>query len=591
MMRKILSISVYFFCLVFLFSSVSHAQEPVSVKVDGKVVMRLFSTTEASGAEQATRAMKIISAKLSEASPGKEINIKKEKDGYSIYWGSSFVTAVSKEQAKKQKSDEKSLAELWMKNLIEAVGYENLQVSSTYIRIPLKEEGSVTVGSSGKIETKFDSANIKVEIQDASDKVLITPLNTGEFSLFLKRGRERVIIKILSRERAGTLVPQIEQVVTGNPATPEIILSAVIMRIWDAVILKPGAKFFIKEVPEISKPVSRNSTMKVMVPVVIEGENYFRTEGNVAVNVKNEEILWKTPDELWVSNRPESVKVDGNLFRGRLKKGNSVRLLYSHKNISSENRKVLVSIINKGTAKMKILIRKAAAGPGKFELYTGHMAAMRYMSLYGAEAGYILELAPHSDADIEDSELLPNDLLSGFCDFQILEGREAEINVKTYIAANKPSFLEEINQPFDPFKIHPHGTFPQPVVELSQTHKVSSGTSSEIEVGKWPWKIDAGTGEPNTGNYGVIYKLKMKIINDTPSRHDLVISFVPLNGLSQASVIVDNDLHDIPGTQKDASVNIKRITFAPSEEREIELVTIPEASSCYPVKFVFGAGV
>ena len=159
-------------------------------------------------------------------------------------------------------------------------------------------------------------------------------------------------------------------------------------------------------------------------------------------------------------------------------------------------------------------------------------------------------------------------------------------NLQSIKTKNKNEGLKEIDEPFDPFKIHPHGVFPVPEILNENTYKVSSG-DLEVTVGKWPWVIDAQTGEPNTGNFGVVYTLKTNLVNDTSYPVTVDVIFTPLNGTSQGTFIIDGDLIESKILKKDTPQTIRQIKLRPNETLDCEIITIPEASSCYPVQFLF----
>ena len=580
-----------FFIFLFLLLPVLAQEQGVPVIIDGTTVMRLYDTSNAPAEPLAKKVTSIIENKINAGAPGKELKVKDSDKGKAIYWGDTLVVLVTKEQAQKQNSDLAPLATMWLKNIISVVGEERLWVSERSLNIAIAESGSISVGNSGDISFKYDEKVLNISSSPESNTISFTPLAVGDFSVNIKRGNGRAIIKIFSRERAGELRNSIEQIVTGSPAGADIVRMAAIMRVWDAATIKKGAYLYFKELPEVKHELLSGNKITIPVSVIIEGPQYYRTEGIVNVIVINKEIKWNAPQFLWVSNRPETVKENGILFKRTITKDMSTRLLYSHKNGTEAKRKLIISLKNPTRKKTSLLLRKVSAGPDKFELYAGHKAAMRYMAMYASGSGMVLELPPGGTAEIEDSDIQSQFLLSGFCDFQILEGDSAEIKVLNYTESSNPDSLQEIEEPFDPFKIHPHGVFPNPEITINKTYNLSSLDSEFIDVGRWPWLIDSETAEPNTGNYGAIYKLKVTLVNDTKHRGDVRLTFIPLNGVSQGSILLDGKLIETSVVRKDESYNVKVFSLSAGEKREIELITMPEASSSYPVKFLFDRGI
>lgn len=570
--------------------AVAFAEESTPLTIEESVVLRLFDTADGTSASQVEKASKLIEERLNKAYPGKELEVKKFKNGYAIFWRDTLIINVSKEQAQKHNSEPEDLANLWLNNLLTVIGRENLSVSQKSIKIPVNELSYIITSGTGEYKLTCNKLELlAVTIDNPNSKIMFTPKRTGDYSLLIKRGIERVIVTIAVRERAGKISQEIDQEVTGTPTSPDCISSAIAMRIWDGVELKPGANMTILELPTIKKSLKLGEHMKAPVKILLDGADYCKTEGTLTINIINKPIAWEKPEWLWISNRPERVAEDGILFNETLKLDQSIRLLYSHKNVSTQRRKLQLLIKNNSIKPAKLLLRKAVAGPDKYELYAGHIAAMRYMDLYRTESGYILEIAPKSDAAVEDTFIPQDALLSGFCDLQLVEGDPLQISVKSWSTKQEPTQLPTINEPFDPFKIHPHGVFQSPTLTIKENMKLDNSSNSvkEIDIGRWPWMIDPITAQPNTGNYGVIYNIVMELKNNSNKVKNINVSFMPLNGVAQSSLILNSELLEVKPTAKDSTTKIKTFSLEPGQTQKVEISTIPEASSSYPVKFIF----
>lgn len=585
---KSLKYSAFFFLLSFLLSfSFVYAQDSnsIPVKVNDTVVFRLFNTDREDASAIAEKASKILNEKFESGASADSLETEIEDGGgISIYWGTSLIVTVTKEQALKHNSEPSALAKLWLKNIISAAAVKPLEMSASKIVIALGDSTSVTIGGNGKVKFKYPQKALEVSFDEEESEVKIHPLKTGEFDLVIIRRNQRGTVKLIVKERAGKIDRDIELEVTGMPASTEVIKSGVLWRIPDAVTLKPGASVYLKDDISIYQSIIEGDTALLSVPVILEGPNYITVEGTVKVRINNTGLKWKAPSELFISNRPEIIKEDGILFNKSIPEASHVRMMYSHKNGSDFNRKLAVSLKNKSPKPVKLLFRNAAAGPDKFEMYAGHKAAYRYMALYGTGSGYVLEVPAFGNILILEKVITPNFLFSGICDIEVLEGKGIDVKVETFKSKNEG--LKEIDEPFDPFKIHPHGVFPVPEILNENKYKVSSG-DLEITVGKWPWVIDAQTGEPNTGNFGVVYTLSTDFINDTSYPVTVDVLFTPLNGTSQGTFIIDGELIESKILKKDTSQVIKQIKLRANETLNCKIVTIPEASSCYPVQFLF----
>ncbi len=573
--------------LPFFVICAAFAEESCPVVVNEIVVMRLFDQDGASAKLLAKEASQIIEKQIEAQASVNDLNIKETDFGYAIFWGSDMIVEVTREQARKHNSEPEALAGLWLKNIKEAGKIKPLPVSLNKLTIAMGDSDFITVGGEGPIELDYDASNLEISTED--DILIFTPLRPVNSKVVIKRKRQKASVLIVSKYRAGEINSNIDLVVTGTPASPEVIKSGLLYRLSDAVTLRPGASLYLAEELQINSSLFEGDKMKIPVKIILEGSNYITVEGVVIVSVVNSSLKWPDEGELWVSNRPELVDCDGVLFRASLDKEDAARFMYSHKNISDYGRKLRIICKNLSDKPADLLFRNASAGPGKYEIYTGHTAAVRYISLFMAKGGYLLRIPPFSEALLSDVVINSNLLFSGICDFNLIDGERVEVRVETFPSFASNLDLKDINEPFDPFKIHPHGIFPSSFIDIEHSFKTSDEIF-EIEVGKWPWVIDAATGEPNTGNFGMIYSIDAELVNDAQSPVAIDVTFTPLNGTSQGTIVFDGKLIETPVLQKDEEYVLDTIRLKGNEVQKINLLTIPEASSCYPIKFTLRRG-
>ena len=115
---KSLKYSAFFFLLSFLLSfSFVYAQDSKSipVKVNDTVVFRLFNTDREDASAIAEKVSKILNEKFESGASADSLETETEDGGgISIYWGTSLIVTVTKEQALKHNSEPSALAKLWL---------------------------------------------------------------------------------------------------------------------------------------------------------------------------------------------------------------------------------------------------------------------------------------------------------------------------------------------------------------------------------------------------------------------------------------------------------------------------------------------
>lgn len=287
---------------------------------------------------------------------------------------------------------------------------------------------------------------------------------------------------------------------------------------------------------------------------------------------------------LLISNSPETVKENGILYHDTV--SGSVRLIYSHKNISSVKKKVYVLAENLSPTNNVITIKKkGTGGPSTDDLAIGKNGVARFLAsnlndsytlapgqvmvLDGAGAGGIL--APDQSiyammdltttGDVKFTFVMVDagsDVLTTYADLPILE---RDIHQRgTFFGANRTYHLSVTgNEP----------------VRFSV-----ADNNSDYHLGG----IDAITGRQviNKGNYGLMYKF---VIN-AESRIGLLTN--PRGGLFMgAGMQSDGSIYGLPniGFIKDGSQAVLNVVM--NKYDQSEFLFTPPVSSYMPVMFLF----
>jgi hypothetical protein len=577
--------------LIIVLSSQGWAQAPSEVVANGVVVMR-FSAKKGMDYEKAAEAAtKRIEEKINNGARPRDIKLVPQGKAMAIYWGDVQICLVDDYQAGMNKSTTIALARAWASNLMAAVSEHPLRLSKDTLSLPVGEEQRISVagGGKGEIKATYEASIIDVTVNSEDGEIMIKGRAAGTARLILQKGSSKGALRVFVKDWAGKIAPLVEKYVTGNPVPQELLMQATLAAVGEGVSVLPGAQVLVKELPRIPSTLRPDNDLLVTVPLLIEGKGYYPLEGGLKVKLKNIKLPIAEPTVLMISNRPEELEEDGILFQGRLSPQNPARLLYSHKNSTSSKKRLWITLKNLHRKPLRLFVKKAYGGPDKFEIQVGHRAAMRYLDYLRTKAGYVVDIAPGATYVLDDYDLPPNYTLSGLCDLQILEGDEAEIEVKNVMQGKIGGVLKMLQEPFDPFKIHPHGIFPAPTIQIEKHYQIP-GEPLTIEVGKWPWLIDSTTGEPNTGNYGVIYCINLKLTNKSNEQAKLDVQFTAINGVSMGSLIIDGTLYETGIVRQNETTRVAEITLAPREERNISIITFPEASSCYPVSIQISAG-
>ena len=547
------------------------------VIVGGETVMRLPT-------EKAQNVQMRIDKLLEEGADPKGILAKKTAKGYGVYWGDVLLVEVDNALALENKSTPEGLALVWARKLYDLVGPGLLQISPKSLLIPLGESSQLQLGgiAEGSVTVEGEAGVVRVAVE--GEAIRVEALAVGSTSLLVKRGKGKVKVPVRVKDWAGYPPQEVSIQVTGDPAPGDMVAEASLRAVAGSTRLNPGARIqFPEDMPSIpSVPSGRQ--LRFALPIeIVGGDDYFNVKSKVEVQVESIELELQEANLLVVSNRPERVDVDGVLMEYTFSETEPTRLMYSHLNETLADRNLWVNLYNEGSEPVKVWIGSTYAGPNRNEVHTGHMAAVRFLQQLGAEAGYVVEIPARNRFVVAHHLMLRRDLLSGFVNLQIVgEGKlRAEVHSKLAPSSNNTVGVVRLGGPFNPFKIHPHGVFAQPYFE-EWVDLTPSSEPVQVPYGKSPWLIDFETGLPNTGNFGVLYRYHFVLQNNESGPRDFEMVFEPHSGPGAGTFLVDGDILEAPFKRKGIETVLGRFRVDAGQERTIDLVTLPEASSNYP---------
>ncbi|MEN3005510.1 copper amine oxidase N-terminal domain-containing protein [Dehalobacterium formicoaceticum] len=287
---------------------------------------------------------------------------------------------------------------------------------------------------------------------------------------------------------------------------------------------------------------------------------------------------------LIISNSPETVKESGILYQDTV--CGSVRLIYSHKNVSSGKKKVYILAENPGMKNTVITVnKKGTGGPSTDDLAIGKNGVARFLSSnlkdsYTLAPGQVIVL----DGSGAGGILATNQSIYAMMDLTTTE------NVKfTFVMVDAGSDVLTTcaGLPILERDVHQRGTFfganrtYQLDVTGDQPVRFSlADSNSDYHLGG----MDAITGQQviNKGNYGLMYKL---VIN-AGSRMGLLTN--PRGGLFMgAGMLPDGSVYGLPNTGFVSNGTQAVMNLVMNQYDQSEFLFTPPVSSYMPVMFLF----
>jgi hypothetical protein len=548
-----------------------------SVRVNGQVVLRLRGPGASARAQQVAQRLRALPDRPA------PVQVTAEPDAAAVYVGGRRVVTADAQQARANRTSPEALASLWAARLEAALSVRRLRVEPPVLVLPVGGSRLVEVHTvpPGSPELGGYDAQVVDVRWEGPGRLRVTGRRAGSSRVALRYGPTRKEIQVWVRPLAGTLPDRVEVVVTGDPAPPEVVREAVLRSLERAVRVEPGG--FLEVTAGELPALGRGEVWRGEVPVRVRSPFALPVDGAVPVVVRNEVLELASPSRLLLSNNPERITADGILFREQVAPGESVRMMYHHSNGAAQDKVVTVRLRNPTGRAARLHLQLAAPNAWHDTMGVGHAAARRFLELLARGAGYVLEVPPEGEHRFTVQRTAPGQVVSGLLQLQVLDGGPLEVSVSVRTVYVLDRAVRWELGPDE--KTHPRGVFGPPELQVQAQLRV--GTDWSVEIGRSRKLYDLRTGAVLEGDYGVTYRLRLLLENPTDRPADVELVVVAASGPAYATFVVDGRLVDLRFLGVGRSAPVVSATLAPREVRAVELVTIPEAASWYPVRLLW----
>jgi hypothetical protein len=525
-----------------------------------------------------------------------KIEIKKVNDngkvtekpaGASIYWGGEKLITITYLQGKLNNSSPEELAKRWVGNLKKAFSAPpSLKVFPSQIFLAPGEKTDIKIlgNSTGKLTWKIDTENV-IEIKETAikDRLLVTGINKGDSNVEFQKEGVKIKITVSVREKIAEFSTQNIIFVSGIPCQPDVIKEAAIKELNRSISLTSGARLSIDPFNINPGPLFPGKELNLLVPIKVEGEGSVNVERFLPLKVKNEEEKFKKPVLLFVSDSPEKIIKDGIMFSHIISGGSPARLLYYHQNGSEKDKYLIIEVFNPYAISSRIWFISGTGGPNSQEAFVGHVATSRFMRNCLYNSGQFVTIPPKERLVIYMQKMAPKEILTGLFHLQSPISSFLELTVR---AESKPSgpITGEI-LPRDSESTHCRGVYPAPSVNINETY-ITGDAEKSIYIGKSPFLDSLDEGGPLYGNYGVLYEMTINIKNPSSSIKEVEMSFTSQGGIAQGTFLVDGRMIETPIVKSSEHVSLATIFLKGGEERIVQVNTIPQGGSHYPVRLI-----
>lgn len=544
------------------------------LRVRGRPVVRLFGSTARPRLEVAARRLAPLLPSAARVSV--------DLHGAKLIVNGVEILAAEQSDAGRAGVRPHVLARRWARALEEALAIPALAIVPPSLVLSPGEAAIATVSAAVPGDIKMGSFDRRVaDVVMVAGTLRVSGRQVGSTVVPLRVGAYRAQLGISVRPAAGVIPLAVEVAVTGTPATTNLIREAILRRLEETVRREPGAAMDLGPIA-IEGPLAPAASTATAVAVEIRSPYAGPVRGTVAVKVTNQPLALVDPAVLLVSNRPETITGNGLLFQETLIRDKPARLLYHHMNgTPSQTRVLKVTLTNPGGATARVHYLSGIAGPSPDPIHVGFSSTARFLDALLANRGYFVEVPPRGNTAFTAYTLVPMALVSGVMQFQVTEGGPVDLVVHVRL----PWLLDRtVTTDLGPWAFpHPRGTFPGSVVEIVREQPAHE-PAHLADLGVMSGLVDVRTGEPLVGDYGVLYRVLLRLTNPTGREVATVLTATAAGGLARGLFLVDGTPTDVglmrPGEQRTVAV----LTVAPGGTRDVLLVTMPVAGSFYPVR-------
>jgi hypothetical protein len=492
-----------------------------------------------------------------------------------VWSGEDLLAEISQQQSARWGTTPYSLARTFVMRLEaartgKAPALPNLE--PTRLTVPLGETRPARwLNLSGAPKVTISDPSI-AEVFLTGNEIRVTGTSQGQATITLSWDHTSLNLPVVVRPWAARLPKDLVVPLSGEMPRQEALRRVLLSRAWP----HPTARM------EITFPKAPPKSPEAPIPVQVQasGPGLLTAKAKVQVRFQPTPIQIYQAGALVMSNRPEKISSEGTLLRQMLPAA-PVRLLIHHCNQPQGPERFLeVLLRNPSDSPAKVFLVLEGVGPSADEIFAGHLASRRFLERMGDQQGITLQLAAGETVLLERLRMKPGQTVSAMGWLQVLQEVELDLTVRAVDAQGRAPDQDLAPAGPGPFSTG-RGLFPAEVYS-SHAHDLGSRYSF-IPLGDAPFTQDPITGEPNPGNFGVVYRLRLLLRNPTSEAREARLFFRPRGGPARGLFFVDGAFAETDNATSSSPYLLGRWSLAPGEVREVFLETFPQSGSNYPV--------
>jgi hypothetical protein len=387
---------------------------------------------------------------------------------------------------------------------------------------------------------------------------------------------------------AGTIVPQATLKITGSPVDPDWLVQHLEALVSGLTQSLPGTQVQIGHSQTPVTAPSPGARNQVSIPVQIrspDGE-YFDQSGATTVNVVNVPSEAFSPSLLFYDDDPERMTADGVLFRGTVSTSAPARLYYYHDD-SADPRRLAVILSTNAQALTSVQLVDVLAGPNIDVMTVGNAVTRNFLLTKSLGEGVIVDLSQDAPYLLANVAVAGEQLVAGTIDLRVLSGGPVTVSVVSVSPGVDPRSL--LGGPILPGDGHHRtGVFLlNGFGDETLTYAPNASDDVKVVIGDrepTPPSADPAAGGHDYGDYGVLHNIGVTFNNPTDAPSIAYLYFRPLAGPARASFLLDGMPVELGCMREPVPYEIAAYTLGPHTSGRVQLETMTDGGSFYPVE-------
>ncbi len=452
-----------------------------------------------------------------------------------------------------------------------ALAVPPIAVRPARLVVPLGESRSAAWQGPSRPEVAVSDPEV-AEARLEGNRVVVRGLAEGDALISLSFGAREVGLPVQVRTPAARLPARLSVSLTGATVSNSVLSQALRVALDAQSGLDPRAKLNLQ-------PSRANG--ELLVDVSASGPGLLPVSRTVGVDISLQQVPFTPARTLVVSNRPELVLAPGILLDRPLPAGPS-RLLYHHRgspDAPHQELEVLLKNVNATPARVRVAV--ASVGPSTDEIFAGHRAAQLLLDQQEKGESFFVRVGPGQEVVLDRKLLKSGHTISGMGWLEPLDGSQLRLLVRASEQGRGRIPNEEAP---DTGGRTGRGLFP-PAMDVAHAHNLG-GPFTYMPLGEAPFEVEPVTGETNYGHFGMVYRVRVLLINTDVVSRKAWIDFVPRAGPARGSLFVDGQRVETDMGNSASEIKVGEWELEPGEQREVRIETFPQSGSNYPVFLV-----